>query len=376
MKLMPMLLLLLVSTLVQGQTYCSDYEFIHDTLPNVWISTKDHKGPGSHSVVSYFHNDCSYEDIAKPPAVCGVQQYLVGFASPLEWGSVGGFLRFHQMIPATKTGLTYAQGASVTTAYIGAGIWSCSAVLNDCGGIGITIPPVSLSGSNQVESFQADGVDYCPLKRSRSTAPHCDDPPCAASPLIANLSGLGPWSKDTPGSENNIYQLTDIQYGIWYDLLNTGKPQHIAWLARGSHMGVLVLPDDRNVWHTFGNYTKCANGQLCKDGFLALAYKCDDAINSGNNDGKCDKNDAAFSKLRWIVRLRDGKAKLYTMQAFGVQSFDVLAYQELTGKLHTEDSIGNTFAYKGSFDAGWKQKSGGYQSQQREIYDVILKIKK
>ena len=177
----------------------------------------------------------------------------------------------------------------------------------------------------------------------------------------------------------SIYQrVSDIAHGIEFDLENIGRPQRISWPKEGSNLGVLVLPEDdgtiRNADQLFGNRTHCGE-RFCKNGFEALRFKCDEPANGGNGDGLCDKNDAIFHKLRFLLgRPSDPNRRLISMDDIHLQYFDVKHYEKLQTDAGgaIEDENGNALWYRGAAELGIRTLGAGLADQPREVIDWKL----
>ena len=187
----------------------------------------------------------------------------------------------------------------------------------------------------------------------------CEDGKCASSdPIIVDLSGAG-------------FALTNSSNGVKFDFFGNGTPIQIAWTAGGADVGWLALDRNGNGKiddgaELFSNLTpqpSAPPGE--KVGFRALAVY-DKPSNGGNGDGKIDRQDAIFSKLRvWVDRNHNGATaagELLTMQQAGIQSIS-LAY----GSSKWVDAYGNQFRYRSKVVF-----SKGVPASDQYVYDVIL----
>ena len=149
----------------------------------------------------------------------------------------------------------------------------------------------------------------------------------------------------------NGFDLTNAQYGVDFDITNSGTPIRISWTSAGSDDSWLVM--DRNGNGTidsgtelFGTYTAQTappQGEE-KNGFLALA-EYDRLINGGNRDGEISAQDAVFGSLRlWQDSNHNGTSEpseLKTLSQVGLREID-LKYKES----RRTDEYGNKFKYR------------------------------
>jgi len=318
--------------------------------------------------------------------------FLTGFYQTFDAGTVSTAPDgYHGIYTQTQIAQAYSPngGTSITGAQAGTAIIGCSHTTG-CGTVTITLPPFTVSSGNTVETGVFTYNDTCPGKvyqidRNGGGGGGCTCKSCGCgSPLVMNLDGRGPFQ---PGSANIVYhdveQFTDLDHGIDFKLRRTGATwdstprQRIAWTKPGAKMGFLVLPLPDGVIENsdqlFGNWTTCEHGDPCANGFAALAFKCDSPLNHGNGDGICDKNDALWGQLRWLIgRPDDPNRKLLTMSDIGLVGIDVKHYLELEGQQVLTDKFGNQFSYQGTADFGWKNAGTGKVTDLEEIFDVFL----
>lgn len=182
-------------------------------------------------------------------------------------------------------------------------------------------------------------------------------PPCTVSPILVDLSGKG-------------FHMTDVEDGVVFDILSTGKPIQMAWTAPGVDNAFLALPaSDGRVYSSnqlFGNYTPQPQSAR-PNGFLALAVY-DKPENGGNGDGVIDAQDQIFSSLRlWIDENHDGicqPGELYRLADKGVSSID-LQYRQS----QRTDEYGNVFRYRARINQGIHQEEVPVG---RTAYDVFF----
>lgn len=100
--------------------------------------------------------------------------------------------------------------------------------------------------------------------------------------------------------ENDGVHLTGLGEPVWFDIDADGEVDLMSWTDRGE--GMLVLDRNSNALvddggELFGNYTRLSDGSQALNGYLALA-ELDTWALGGNEDGRIDPGDAAFSQLR------------------------------------------------------------------------------
>ena len=153
---------------------------------------------------------------------------------------------------------------------------------------------------------------------------------------------------DTGADTSGDMQLTAPLGGVMFNLLGENQavantPVQISWIHNERYM-FLVLPDENGkvygIDQLFGNNTKGPDGTFSNNGFDALA-KWD-----SNGDGKIDRNDLVFAKLKlWQNRRHDGIAhddELLTLDQIGISSID-LNYDH---QFAEHDIYGNKIEYK------------------------------
>jgi hypothetical protein len=167
------------------------------------------------------------------------------------------------------------------------------------------------------------------------------------------------------------FHFTSAASGVAFDIKGTGRPEQIAWTARGSSNAFLALDRDHNGTidsgkELFGNFTQ-QPPSATPNGFLALA-DFDLPENGGNNDGIIDNRDSIFSQLvLWIDQNHDGisqPAELHKLPELGVYSLS-LKYRESS----RTDSFGNRFRYKAAVNPDPKD---GESKDGRVAYDVFF----
>jgi hypothetical protein len=165
-----------------------------------------------------------------------------------------------------------------------------------------------------------------------------DPEQCSCSPVLVNVEGNG-------------FDLTNLTFGVNFDINADGFRGRIAWTTRNSDDSWLALDINGNGQidngtELFGNYTEQPEPQphAEKNGFLALA-EWDRTAAGGNNDGKITASDAVFTRLRlWQDFNHNGvseSAELRTLAEVGVASID-LDYMES----EKTDQHGNEFRYR------------------------------
>lgn len=164
-------------------------------------------------------------------------------------------------------------------------------------------------------------------------------------------------------------QMTSKKDGVRFDMRGERSspvhaPVQISWLTEEARKSVyfLALPNGQNkirgIDQLFGNNTKGVDGQFADHGWAALA-KYDT-----NHDGKIDRQDPVFSRLRlWGDTNGDGVAtpdELHALQTLRVESIN-LKFSDAKPEV---DQYGNQFAMKSHV-----QLSTG---EQKPAFDLIF----
>ncbi|SHI32210.1 Hemolysin-type calcium-binding repeat-containing protein, partial [Clostridium cavendishii DSM 21758] len=135
--------------------------------------------------------------------------------------------------------------------------------------------------------------------------------PPRVDPLTLDLDGDG-------------IETVGISNGVYFDLDSNGIKEKTAWLGKDD--GFLVYDKNgdgiiNNSQELFGDVTKLQDGTTAKSGFMALG-EFDE-----NHDGKIDKQDSIYSKLRvWRDLVQDGISEnneLFTLEELGIESIDL-----------------------------------------------------
>ena len=169
----------------------------------------------------------------------------------------------------------------------------------------------------------------------------------------------------------NGFNLTNSARGVDFNLNNNGGREKLAWTSSGSDDAWLVL--DRNGSGTIDDGTELFGDVSAqpepspgveKNGFRALA-EYDKPANAGNADGKIDRNDSVFSRLRlWQDKNHNGISEaeeLHTLPSLNVAVFE-LDYKPSK----KTDSNGNQFRFR------TKVRNGNGQQLGRWAWDVYL----
>lgn len=140
--------------------------------------------------------------------------------------------------------------------------------------------------------------------------------------------------------------LGQADVGVEFDLLATGKPLTLQWVAPQGNEAFLAL--DRNYNRTiddgselFGNGTPLASNPTEKspNGFVALA-QYDNPELGGNNDGYITSADEVWHQLLlWLDSNADGQSspnEIHTLSAYGIHQLETIPKQS-----DRQDQAGN-----------------------------------
>jgi hypothetical protein len=222
------------------------------------------------------------------------------------------------LLPAQVSALTSSQIAAIQTADL-AGFTSAQVAAieqRDIAGMSTA----QLSALNSMAHFTTSQLN------AMSTAQYA-----AATPLVLDLNGDG-------------IHTTSLNYGVEFDLLNTGSRVPTGWV--GAQDGLLVRDINKNGSidsgaELFGSSTVMPNGEKALDGFQALA-----SLDS-NHDGSIDAADNQFSNLFvWQDVNQDGfsqEDELHSLEDLSIQSLS-LGFTPVS-----QDDVGNWIGLESSY---------------------------
>jgi hypothetical protein len=313
-----------------------------------WDGKNDHIS-GDHQLIYNWTTQCTYSGSAQGSGTCSTFQLTqASFASTFDNQNVNNAPSWqHHIFTKTQQRSAQAQGAGTAAADTSAGVVVQTCITAGCAPLTFTVPPFTVSGANVVDDAPFVFNTGCPAKtfdNNKNTGCSCRSCGCG-SPLMVDIGDTG----------TDVYELTNLKQGIDFDLKNTGEPQRIAWTKPNSNFAVLVLPDNygeiRNSNQLFGNFTPQPTVRTCgKDhqracpanGFIALSV-WDQPDHGGNGDGKIDKNDSVYFRLRLLLgKPDDPNRKLLTLEEAHIVSIS-LNWQPAED---FEDTFGNLYRYE------------------------------
>ena len=154
--------------------------------------------------------------------------------------------------------------------------------------------------------------------------------------LISSLLCSTAWSACSPiivDVGRDGIELGAAGVGVYFDMDNNGRPNHLQWVRLGGDEGFLAL--DRNGNGVVDNGSELfgvgtpllLEGRNAPNGFVGLAQYDSPAL-GGNDDGYITSADAIWSALRlWLDRNADGIStadEMFKPERFGILSFDTI----------------------------------------------------
>jgi hypothetical protein len=172
--------------------------------------------------------------------------------------------------------------------------------------------------------------------------------PIGYTPIVLDLNGDG-------------IQTIAADSGVRFDLLGTGEPEKIGWVAPSDGLLVMdvnadgVINDGKEL---FGSGTRLSNGQKAADGYQALAEL------DSNLDGAITSSDAAFAKLGvWVDANSDGISQsdeVHSLSSLGITSISLQTVAS------SEVNQGNTIGLSSSY-----QTSDGVNHMAGDVWFAV-----
>ena len=158
--------------------------------------------------------------------------------------------------------------------------------------------------------------------------------PTGYTPIVLDLNGDG-------------IQTIAADSGVRFDLLGTGEPEKIGWVAPSDGLLVMdinadgVINDGKEL---FGSGTLLADGSKAADGYQALAEL------DTNHDGVITSSDATFAQLGvWVDSNSDGlsqSGEVHSLRSLGITSISLQAV--VSAEVNQGNTIGLSSSYQTS----------------------------
>ena len=154
--------------------------------------------------------------------------------------------------------------------------------------------------------------------------------------IILGLHASAAWASCSPivvDVGKNGIELGSAGVGVYFDVDNNGRPNHVQWVKAGGDEAFLAL--DRNGNGIVDNGSELFGvgtpmifeGTNAPNGFVGLA-QYDSIELGGNDDGYITNDDAIWSALRlWRDINADGISagdEMFTPEALGITSFETI----------------------------------------------------
>jgi hypothetical protein len=182
-----------------------------------------------------------------------------------------------------------------------------------------------------VTGTSAETTDYSGIDCYQLVIP----PTC---PIVIDLRGDG-------------FHFSGLDDSVFFDIDADGELDETGWTAADARDGLLVLDRDRNGaidsgGELFGNATRLSSGEYAPNGYVALA-DFDRSVNGGHQDGRIDRSDRVFGRLRiWVDGNHDGISEPSELKPLGEYQIESISLTYLQQPV--ADEYGNVAVFFGS----------------------------